>query len=258
MKILAITASERKNGNSELAAKYIAKKLNADLEILRLTKMRIEPCKACYACLYGKECEIDDDVDEILAKIDESDAVIISSPVYFLDATSKLKALLDRAFLALQHMDSFSRKKCVVLTHHGFAEGRGWASATHLMLARALCLNVLANIEIHATLPAEVVAKKENVEKLDLAAESLLSGEKYVADGRCPVCLNTVFRCSGDKLVCPLCLSELDKNLSVLKEGKWWLSREWFEEHFFKELLELKEEFKRRKGELKRAAEWLL
>lgn len=258
MNILAITASERKNGNSELAAKYIAKKLNADLEILRLTKMRIEPCKACYACLYGKECEIDDDVDEILAKIDESDAVIISSPVYFLDATSKLKALLDRAFLALKHMDSFSRKKCVVLTHHGFAEGRGWASATHLMLARAFCLNVLANIEIHATLPAEVVAKKENVKKLDLAAESLLSGEKYIGDGRCPVCLNTVFRYVDGKIVCPLCLSELDKNLSVLKEGKWWLSREWFEEHFFKELLELKEEFKRRRSELKKAAEPLL
>ncbi|RLI83806.1 flavodoxin family protein [Archaeoglobales archaeon] len=258
MKILAITASDRKKGNSELAVKYIAKKLNANLEILRLTKMKIEPCKACYACLYGKKCEIDDDVYEILTKIEESDAVIISSPVYFLDATSKLKALLDRAFLALPYMDSFSGKKCVVLTHHGFAEGRGWASATHLMLARAFCLNVLANVEIHATLPAEVVAKKENVEKLDLAAKILLSGEKYVADGQCPVCLNTVFRHADDKLICPLCLSELDKELKVLKEGKWWLSREWFKKHFFKELLELKEEFKKRREELERAAERLL
>ncbi len=258
MKILAITASERRNGNSELAAKYVAKKLNADLEILRLTKTRIKPCKACYACLYCKECEIDDDVDKILAKIDESDSVIISSPVYFLDATSKLKALLDRAFLALPYMDSFSRKKCIVLTHHGFAEGRGWASATHLMLARAFCLDVLANIEIHATLPAEVIAKKENVEKLEFAAKLLLSGEKYVADGQCPVCLNNVFRYSDDKLICLLCLSELDKKLRVLKEGKWWLSREWFEEHFFKELLELKEEFKKRRDELRKVAKWLL
>lgn len=49
MKITAIAASERKNENSELAAKYTAKKLNAEFEILKLTKAtkaRIEPCKA--------------------------------------------------------------------------------------------------------------------------------------------------------------------------------------------------------------------
>lgn len=80
MKLLAIVGSERKVGNSVLAAKYITKKLGAELEVLRLTKMDIRPCKACYACLYGERCKIADDVYPILEKIDGSDAVLISSP----------------------------------------------------------------------------------------------------------------------------------------------------------------------------------
>jgi len=42
---------------------------------------------------------------------------------------------------------------------------------------------------------------------LDLVAKLLLSGE----------CLNTVFRYSDDKLICPLCLSELDKGKRIVQ-----------------------------------------
>ena len=254
MKLVALIASERKNGNSEISAKYIAKKLNAELKILRLTKYKIEPCKACYACLFGKECEIEDDVYSILDEIEKGDAILISSPVYFLDATSKFKALLDRGFLALQRLDSFSKKNCVILTFHGFKEAKGWASATHLILARTFCFNVLANIEIRAALPGEAFTD-ENLKKLDLAVEVLKTGKKFVAKNQCPICLNTAFRIENGRIVCALCNSEFDRDMNLIKEGKWFIDLNWIREHFFKELVELKNEFKRKKDELKKLIE---
>lgn len=255
MKILSIVATVRKNGNSTLASQYIAKELGAELEIVRLTELDIKPCKACYACLFGEECKIDDDVIPIYEKIKESDKILISSPVYVFDATGSLKALLDRQLMAINYMDEFSSKEAAVITPHGFEDMRGWASSTHLILARVLNLNVLANAEINAALPGEIITKEENLKKLDQVVECFRSGERTVFDGQCPVCLNNVFRVESE-LNCTVCGSRLDKNLNLLEEGER-LKTGWSEEHF-KKLEELKEEYMERAGEIRAKVDEIL
>lgn len=39
-----------------------AQRLGAEIDVLRLTDLRIEPCKGCMACIFkSEECKIQDD-----------------------------------------------------------------------------------------------------------------------------------------------------------------------------------------------------
>ncbi len=250
MKLLALIASGRKKGNSVIASSYIAKQLGAELEILNLTKMNIEPCKACYACLYGEECRIEDDVSVVYEKIKQSDAILICSPVYWLDATGKMKALIDRQFMAIPHLEEFSKKYAAIITPHGFEELKGWASATHIILAKVLGLNLLINVEINAALPGEVLTSNENLEKLNKVVEAIKNKKKIVLQNQCPICLNTVFRIENG-ILCPICGSKLNENLEVIERGNR-LELNWMIEHY-NVLRDMKEEFKRKKGEIIKA-----
>ena len=250
MKILALTASGRKKGNSLIAATYIAKQLNAELEVVNLTKLNIEPCKACYVCLYGEECKIDDDVNLVYEKIKESDVILICSPVYWLDATGKMKALIDRQFMAIPYLEEFSKKHAAIITPYGFKELRGWASSTHIILAKVLGLNLLVNAEINAALPGEILIKEENVEKLNIVVKAIKNKEKVVLDGQCPVCLNSIFRIDNG-VFCPICGSKLDTELNVIEKGDR-LELKWMIEHY-EVLRNMKEEFKRKKDEIFKA-----
>ncbi len=255
MKIVALIGSFRKNGNSTLAAKYIAQELDADLEILRLTDYKIKPCKACYACLLGDKCKIDDDVYHIYEKIKESDKILISSPVYVFDATGPLKTLLDRQLMAIDYFEEFSEKDAAVITSHGFENMKGWAASTHLALARVIGLNVVGNVEVNAALPGEVLAEDENKAKLDRIVKGLEEEEVVRFDGQCPICLNTSFRVD-EVINCMICGSKFDQSMNLIEEGER-LQENWFEDHFG-ELKKLKEEYVNRIDELNEAVEEVL
>ncbi|KXA96889.1 NADPH-dependent FMN reductase [candidate division MSBL1 archaeon SCGC-AAA259J03] len=256
MKLLSILATVRESGNSALASRYIAQELDASLEILRLTDLDIEPCKACYACLFGEDCKIDDDVDRVYDRIGETDMVLIASPIYWLDATGSFKALLDRQFMAVPHLEEFSGKKSAIITSHGFKNLRGWASSTHLVFARSLQLNVLANMEINAGLPGEILTERENIEKLDKIVEAFKNGEKVRSENQCPVCLNTTFRVESG-IRCPVCGSELDDDLNLVEKGER-LERDWVNEHFFTRLVEMKEDYGDKIDEIKKSVDEIL
>lgn len=250
MEIVSIVGSVREKGNSTLASRYIAEELDAELEIVRLTDLDIEPCKACYACLYGDECKIDDDVELIYDKIIEGDKILISSPVYVLDATGSVKAFLDRQLMAINYLEEFSDKEAAVITSHGFEDMKGWGSSTHLVLARVLNLDVLANVEINAAVPGEILTDEENLDKLDQIVESFKTGERVSYDGQCPICLNSSFRVE-DEIRCQVCGSKFDEDLNVIEEGER-LQANWMDEHFEK-LENLKEEYVERVSEIKKS-----
>ncbi len=100
VKIIGIIGSPRKNGNTAyLVEKALesAKDAGADVESFHLGTMKIEPCNACDICKMAGECPKDDDINEILSKLQKAHGVIIGSPVYFGNVTSQLKMLIDRS-----------------------------------------------------------------------------------------------------------------------------------------------------------------
>jgi len=91
-KILGMVISPRKLGNSEILVKEIMSSIpeKCELQLIRLTDMKIDYCRACYHCLQPDvECPIDDDFNFVMKKIMEASALVIGVPVYLLGLHSR-------------------------------------------------------------------------------------------------------------------------------------------------------------------------
>lgn len=98
-KVLILSGSPRKNGNSDILCNAFAKgaaEAGHEVQKIRVAEKNIGYCKACYACRETGVCAIKDDMAEILQKMIEADVLVLASPVYFYAIDAQLKALIDR------------------------------------------------------------------------------------------------------------------------------------------------------------------
>lgn len=98
-KILVIAGSPRKGGNSDiLCDEFIkgAKESGHTTEKIYLKEKKIGFCTACYGCRETHQCVQNDDMTEILAKMVESDVVVLATPVYFYMMDAQMKVMIDR------------------------------------------------------------------------------------------------------------------------------------------------------------------
>ncbi len=99
-KVLIISASLRKGGNSEMLAKEFengALKAGNEVEVVSLRDKSIGFCRGCFACLKLGKCVISDDAVEIAEKIKSADVLAFATPVYYYSVSGQLKTMLDRA-----------------------------------------------------------------------------------------------------------------------------------------------------------------
>lgn len=99
-KVLILSGSPRKGGNSDLLcdafAKGAAEAGNAVTKI-RVSERNIAPCRGCYFCReHNGTCVYKDDMAEILQAMIDADVLVLASPVYFYSIDAQLKALIDR------------------------------------------------------------------------------------------------------------------------------------------------------------------
>ncbi|MDO5565784.1 MAG: flavodoxin family protein [Planctomycetia bacterium] len=98
-KILVISTSPRKGGNSEtLADEFIrgAKEAGNDVEKIVLYDKIIGFCKGCMACQKTQRCVIHDDADKIAQNILTADVIAFATPIYYYEMCGQMKTLLDR------------------------------------------------------------------------------------------------------------------------------------------------------------------
>ena len=90
MKIIAVNGTYRSGKTTTLLAEKAlegAASMGAETEMLLLKDKRIEYCRNCLTC-YGNlsseiaPCVIDDDMDEILEKLNHADGIIFASPIH--------------------------------------------------------------------------------------------------------------------------------------------------------------------------------
>ena len=215
MKVLAIVASARKTGNSEILAKAMLAALPATVEksLLRLDELTIEPCRACYACLgAGKDCVIEDDFNRFLAQVRAADAIIIAAPVYFLGMHTRLKLICDRLISVLNEADAFTGRRCVVAVPYGVEGWQGYGVEATVSFARFLHLDVVGVLPVHAANPGEVVQPEILAQAAELArrllpeaAEVALMGDEPAAIA-CTACGSGIVRLNeAGEAHCVLC-----------------------------------------------------
>lgn len=98
-KVLVISASPRKGGNSDiLCDEFVkgARESNNQATKVSLREKNINFCNACGACEKTGVCLQGDDVKSILDLMMESDVIVMATPVYFYSISAQMKALIDR------------------------------------------------------------------------------------------------------------------------------------------------------------------
>ena len=99
MKVLAIAGSPRRGGNTDLLlAEFMkgAESTGAEVKTIVLNKLDISPCQHCDACLKAGNCRIQDDMQPIYEELEQTDCIVLASPVQFMGVTAPLKAMIDR------------------------------------------------------------------------------------------------------------------------------------------------------------------
>lgn len=98
-KVLILSASPRRDGNSDLLCNQFAKgaeEAGHQVEKIRVQEQRISPCLACYGCRGTGVCVQQDDMSDVLEKMVDADVLVLATPVYFYSMDGQLKTLIDR------------------------------------------------------------------------------------------------------------------------------------------------------------------
>lgn len=104
VKLLVINGGPRKNWNTGMMLQSAisgAESFGAETELVHLYSLNYKGCISCFSCKlkdgksYGK-CALNDDLLPVLRKVEESDAVLIGSPIYLGDVTGAVRSFLER------------------------------------------------------------------------------------------------------------------------------------------------------------------
>ena len=99
LKVLGISASPRRDGNSDLLLQRAlagAVEAGAEVEHLYLCDYRLEGCDECGDCSTTGDCRVQDDYPQILDRMLAADRIVFATPVFFLTVSAQAKLLIDR------------------------------------------------------------------------------------------------------------------------------------------------------------------
>ncbi len=111
MQVIGIEGSPRKNGNTEQLVEAVltgAEAKGAQTRFFKLAEMQISDCIACYTCKTKGRCAIEDDMHQLYAAMQDADAIVLGSPVYFWQVNAITKRFMDR-LIALINPDFSTR-----------------------------------------------------------------------------------------------------------------------------------------------------
>ena len=104
MKVLLINGSARRKGNTFTALSEVVKQLEKNGIEAEIVQIGAKPVRGCVACGQCKskglgKCVFDDDIcNQVAAKMAESDALIVGSPVYYGQPNGSVLSLMQRLF----------------------------------------------------------------------------------------------------------------------------------------------------------------
>ena len=170
MKVLILTGSPRKRGNSNHLAEQFAKgakEAGHEIFIFDCAKQNVNGCIACDKCGMNGDCVQRDDFDILRPHLLSSDMIVFASPIYYFGISAQLKTTIDR-FYAI-NTPLMKSKKCVLLIT--YANGADYVAEPTIVHYKAM-VNYLDWSEA-----GQVIAK--GVWGIEDAAKSRYSLEAY-------------------------------------------------------------------------------
>ncbi len=117
LKVVAFNGSPRNDGNTSILIRHVLRELENEgiaTELVSIGGQTLRGCMDCRRCFENRDrrCVFDDDiVNDCVEKMIDADGIILGSPVYFLDVTARMKALIDRAGIVSRANGGLFRRK---------------------------------------------------------------------------------------------------------------------------------------------------
>lgn len=99
--ILVLTGSPRKNGNSNTLVQAFAEGATAKGHIVNIfdTTKNMGGCKACDTCWStGRACSFKDAFTDLEPLLEQADALVFATPLYWFGFSAQIKAAIDRIY----------------------------------------------------------------------------------------------------------------------------------------------------------------
>ena len=106
MKVIMLNGSPRAKGNTAIALAEMERiflQAGIETETIQVGHLDIRGCIGCGSCYKNGKCVFDDIVNEIAAKLEAADGLILASPVYYASANGTFISLLDRLFYSIHY-----------------------------------------------------------------------------------------------------------------------------------------------------------
>ena len=176
LKVLLLNGSPRTNGNTAAALAEIEKVFTqegVEVETIQVGSWPIRGCTACRYCHKEGKCVFDDGVNELAAKLRESDGLVLASPVYYASANSTLTAAMDRLFYS-SHFDKTMKVGASIAVAR-----RGGCSSTFDQLNKYFTISgmPIASSQywnsVHGRLPGEAEQDAEGLQTMRTLARNM-------------------------------------------------------------------------------------
>ena len=187
MKVLLLNGSPKANGNTALALQEMAAvfaKEGIEAEIIHVGNKDIRGCVACGSCGRLGKCVFDDVVNEVAAKFEAADGLVIGSPVYYAGANATVMALLQRLFYS-SHFDKTMKVGASVVVAR-----RGGCSATYDEINKFFGISGMPIApsqywnSVHGGAPGQAAQDEEGMQTMRTLARNMAFLMKAIALGK--------------------------------------------------------------------------
>ena len=187
MKVLLINGSPNEKGCTYTALTEVGKTLQKhgiDTEILYLGKKPVAGCIACGKCHETGKCVFQDAVNEVAAKLDEYDGIIVGSPVYYAGPSGQLTAFLDRLFYPNEAKMAGKLAAAVVSCRRGGASAAFDRLNKYFLISNMHVVGSQYWNQVHGFTPGDVRKDKEGLQTMRTLGENMAWLLKCIEAGR--------------------------------------------------------------------------
>lgn len=119
-KVVVITGSPRKQGNSDLMADAFIKgagKNGHEVMKIAAAELKIHGCRACQGCYStGNPCIFSDGFNSIAPSLEAADVIVFATPLYWFSFSEQIKAVIDRFYAFMGGKGKLKgSKECVLI-----------------------------------------------------------------------------------------------------------------------------------------------
>jgi multimeric flavodoxin WrbA len=109
-RILGISGSPIPDSNTDQAVRQVLDASGLEAEFVKLSTLRMEPCRACLGCKESNVCVVDDDSRPLAEKFRDADAFVLGAFTPYSSLDGRSKTFMERMY-CLRHQTGLNAGK---------------------------------------------------------------------------------------------------------------------------------------------------